>query len=130
MALTASVSLAILLHGYWTTGAGSHSHCHKLNPFVAERLRASSLYSVHFFFFLLRRRNYYILFLSKTLNHSASIVQMGRKAIGPVCCLKTKMHTKDPNTLITKISGSSGVSDSAFIFNHEGCPQKEEKTRW
>ena len=35
--------------------------------------------------------------LSKTLNHNCSVLQMGRKAVGPVCCV---MHIKEPRTLI------------------------------
>ena len=37
--------------------------------------------------------------LSKTLNHNCFILQMGRKAVGPVCCV---MHVKEPKTLIVK----------------------------
>ncbi len=31
--------------------------------------------------------------LSKTLNHNCFVLQMGRKAVGPVCCV---MHVKEP----------------------------------
>ena len=37
--------------------------------------------------------------LSKTLNHNCFVLQMGRKAVGPVCCV---MHVKEPRTLIVK----------------------------
>ena len=30
--------------------------------------------------------------LSKTLNHNCFVLRMGRKAVGPVCCV---MHVKD-----------------------------------
>ena len=34
--------------------------------------------------------------LSKTLNHNCFVLRMGRKAVGPVCCV---MHVKEPRTL-------------------------------
>ena len=34
--------------------------------------------------------------LSKTLNHNCFVLRMGRKAVGPVCCV---MHVKEPITL-------------------------------
>ncbi len=37
--------------------------------------------------------------LSKTLNHDFFVLRMGRKAIGPVCCV---MHEKEPSALIEK----------------------------
>ena len=37
--------------------------------------------------------------LSKTLNHNCFVLQMGRKAVGPMCCV---MHVKEPRTLIVK----------------------------
>ena len=37
--------------------------------------------------------------LSKTLNHNCFVLRMGRKAVGPVCCV---MHVKEPRTLIVK----------------------------
>ena len=37
--------------------------------------------------------------LSKTLNHNCFVLRMGRKAVGPVCCV---MHAKEPRTLIVK----------------------------
>ena len=33
--------------------------------------------------------------LSKTMNHNCFILWMGRKAVGPVCCV---MHVKEPRT--------------------------------
>ena len=33
--------------------------------------------------------------LSKTLNHNCFVLRMGRKAVGPVCCV---MHVKEPRT--------------------------------
>ena len=38
--------------------------------------------------------------LSKTLNHNCFVLRMGRKAVGPVCCV---MHVKEPRTLTVKI---------------------------
>ena len=35
--------------------------------------------------------------LSKTLDHNCFILRLGRKALGPVCCV---MHVKEPRTLI------------------------------
>ena len=43
--------------------------------------------------------------LSKTLNHNCSVLRMGRKAVGPVCCV---MHIKEPRTLIVKEKGGGG----------------------
>ena len=40
--------------------------------------------------------------LSKTLNHNCFALQMGCKAVGPVCCV---MHVKEPRTLIVKEKG-------------------------
>ena len=37
--------------------------------------------------------------LSKILNHNCFVLRMGRKAVGPVCCV---MHVKEPRTLIVK----------------------------
>ena len=37
--------------------------------------------------------------LSKTLNHNCFVLRMGRKAVGPVCCV---MRVKEPRTLIVK----------------------------
>ena len=37
--------------------------------------------------------------LSKTLNHNCFVLRMGRKGVGPVCCV---MHVKEPRTLIVK----------------------------
>ena len=44
--------------------------------------------------------------LSKTLNHNCFILWMGRKAVGPVCCV---MHIKEPRTLIVKEKGLAPV---------------------
>ena len=40
--------------------------------------------------------------LSKTLNHNCFVLRMGRKAVGPVCCV---MHVKEHKTLIVKEKG-------------------------
>ena len=44
--------------------------------------------------------------LSKTLNHNCFVFRMGRKAVGPVCCV---MHVKEPRTLIVKEKGLAPV---------------------
>ena len=44
--------------------------------------------------------------LSKTLNHNCFVLQMGRKAVGLVCCV---MHIKEPRTLIVKEKGLAPV---------------------
>ena len=44
--------------------------------------------------------------LSKTLNHNCFVLRMGRKAVGPVCCV---MHVKEPRTLIVKAKGLAPV---------------------
>ena len=44
--------------------------------------------------------------LSKTLNHNCFVLRMGRKTVGPVCCV---MHVKEPRTLIVKEKGLSAV---------------------
>ena len=44
--------------------------------------------------------------LSKTLNHNCFVLRMGRKAVGPVCCV---MHVKQPRTLIVKEKGAFPV---------------------
>ena len=43
---------------------------------------------------------------SKTLNHNFFVFWMGRKAVGPVCCV---MHVKEPRTLIVKGKGLAPV---------------------
>ena len=49
--------------------------------------------------------------LSKTLNYNCFVLRMGRKAVGPVCCV---MHVKEPRTLIVKEKGACpGVSGFA-----------------
>ena len=40
--------------------------------------------------------------LSKTLNHNCFVLRMGRKAVGPVCCV---IHVKEPSSLIVKRRG-------------------------
>ena len=40
--------------------------------------------------------------LNKTLNHNCFVLRMGRKVVGPVCCV---MHVKEPRTLIVKEKG-------------------------
>ncbi len=40
--------------------------------------------------------------LSKTLNHYCFVLRMGRKAVGPVCCVT---HVKEPSALIEKSRG-------------------------
>ena len=44
--------------------------------------------------------------LSKTLNHNCFVLQMERKAVGPVCCV---MHGEEPRTLIVKEKGLAPV---------------------
>ena len=44
--------------------------------------------------------------LSTTLNHNCFVLRMGRKAVGPVCCV---MHVKEPRTLIVKEKGLAPV---------------------
>ena len=44
--------------------------------------------------------------LSKTLNHNCFVLRMGRKAVGPVCCVT---HVKEPRTLIVKEKGLAPV---------------------
>ena len=41
-----------------------------------------------------------------SLNHNCFVLRMGRKAVGPVCCV---MHVKDPRTLIVKEKGLAPV---------------------
>ena len=36
-----------------------------------------------------------IVSLSKTLNHNCFVLRMGRKAVGPVCCVMHVMHVKE-----------------------------------
>ena len=45
--------------------------------------------------------------LSKTLNHNCFVLRMGRKAVGPVCCV---MHVKKPRTL------------TCIVKEKEACP--------
>ena len=51
--------------------------------------------------------------LSKTLNHNCSVLGMGHKAVGPMCCV---MHIKEPRTLIVKEKGLAPV----FLDSHFG----------
>ena len=44
--------------------------------------------------------------LSKTLNHNCFVLRMGRKAVGPVCCV---IHVKEPRTLFVKEKGLAPV---------------------
>ena len=44
--------------------------------------------------------------LSKTLKHNCFVLRMGRKDVGPVCCV---MHVKEPRTLIVKEKGLAPV---------------------
>ena len=44
--------------------------------------------------------------LSKTLYHNCFVLRMGRKAVGPVCCV---MHVTEPRTLIVKEKGLAPV---------------------
>ena len=44
--------------------------------------------------------------LSKTLDHNCFVLRMGRKAVGPVCCV---MHVNEPRTLIAKEKGLASV---------------------
>ena len=56
--------------------------------------------------------------LSKTLNHNCFVLRMGRKAVGPMCCV---MHVKEPRTLIVKEKGLAPV----FVF-----PRLEHPAGW
>ena len=56
--------------------------------------------------------------LSKTFNHNYFVLRMGRKAVGPVCCV---MHVKEPRTLIVKEKGLAPV----FLF-----PRHEHPAGW
>ena len=47
-----------------------------------------------------------LLSLSKTLNHNCFVLRMGRKAVGPVCCV---VHVKETWTLIVKEKGLAPV---------------------
>ena len=40
--------------------------------------------------------------LSKTLNHNCFVLRMGRKVVGPMCCV---IHVKEPRTLIVEEKG-------------------------
>ena len=44
--------------------------------------------------------------LCKTLHHNCFVLRMGRKAVGPVCCV---MYVKEPRTLIVKEKGLAPV---------------------
>ena len=44
--------------------------------------------------------------LSKTLNHNCFVLRMGRKAVGPMCCV---MHVKKTRTLIVEEKGPALV---------------------
>ena len=44
--------------------------------------------------------------LRKTLNLNCLVLRMGRKAVGPVCCV---MHVKEPRALIMKEKGLAPV---------------------
>ena len=54
--------------------------------------------------------------LSKTLNHNCFVLRMGRKAVGPVCCV---MHVKEPRTLIMKEKGLAPV----FLERQPNAPK-------
>ena len=43
---------------------------------------------------------------ARHLNHNCFVLRMGRKAVGPVCCV---MHVKEPRTLIVKEKGLAPV---------------------
>ena len=51
--------------------------------------------------------------LSKTLNHNCFVLWMGRKAVGPVCCV---LHVKEPRTL-TCIMKEKGLAPG-FLDSH------------
>ena len=53
--------------------------------------------------------------LSKTLNHNCFVLRMGRKAVGPVCCV---MHVKEPRTLIVKEKGLAPVFLDSCLNNN------------
>ena len=55
--------------------------------------------------------------LSKTLNHNCFVLRMGRKAVGPVCCV---MHVKEPRTLIVKEKGLAPVFLDSWLEHPAG----------
>ena len=44
--------------------------------------------------------------LSKTFKHNCFLLRIGRKAVGPVCCV---MHVKEPRALVLKEKGLAPV---------------------
>ena len=61
--------------------------------------------------------------LSKTLNHNCFVLRMGRKAVGPVCCV---MHVKEPRTLIVKEKGLAPV----FLEWQLNAPKLIDQRLW
>ena len=61
--------------------------------------------------------------LSKTLNHNCFVLRMGRKAVGPVCCV---MHVKEPRTLIVKEKGLAPV----FLEWQLNAPKLIDRRLW
>ena len=59
-----------------------------------------------------------LVYLSKTLNHNCFVLRMGRKAVGPVCCV---MHVKEPRTLIVKENGLAPVFLDSRLEHPAGC---------
>ena len=55
--------------------------------------------------------------LSKTLNHNCFVLRMGRKAVGPVCCV---MHVKETRTLIVIEKGLASVFLDLRLEHPEG----------
>ena len=64
-----------------------------------------------------------LVFLSKTLNHNCFVLRMGRKAVGPVCCV---MHVKEPRTLIVKEKGFAPV----FLEWQQNAPKSNSRVRF
>ena len=56
--------------------------------------------------------------LSKTLNHNCFVLRMGRKAVGPVCCV---MHIKEPRTLIVKEKRLASMFLDSSCYWHLRC---------
>ena len=64
--------------------------------------------------------------LSKTLNHNCFVLRMGRKAVGPMCCV---MHVKEPRTLIVKEKGFAPVFLDSRLEHPAGWIFQEKKQR-
>ena len=95
-------------HGYKSVLAGSSKEQVFLWSVVVERSSAldSSSDVVRMWVRILAWPVAVLVSLSKTLNHNCFALRMGRKAVGPVCCV---MHVKEPRTFIVKEKGLAPV---------------------